>query len=81
MSTLTKAGIYELQGYKEEALEIYKEILKKDPHNQEAKSAIKRMIGLRKKYSDVDEQMRDFFININSSVERFEFERWLSKWS
>lgn len=81
MSTLTKAGIYELQGHKAEALEIYKEILKKDPHNQEAKSAIKRMVGMRKKYGEVDEQMKEFFINISSEVERTEFERWLSKWN
>jgi len=31
MQTLTLANIYELQGLKEEALEIYKEILKKEP--------------------------------------------------
>ena len=30
MQTLTLANIYELQGLKEEALDIYKEILKKD---------------------------------------------------
>ncbi|DAB31009.1 MAG TPA: hypothetical protein CFH84_00965, partial [Sulfurimonas sp. UBA12504] len=33
MQTLTLANIYELQGLKEEALEIYKEILKKNPQN------------------------------------------------
>jgi len=30
MNTLTLASVYELQGLKEEALEIYKEVLKKD---------------------------------------------------
>jgi tetratricopeptide (TPR) repeat protein len=35
MQTLTLANIYELQGLKEEALEIYKELLKKDKNNTE----------------------------------------------
>jgi len=30
MNTLTLASVYELQGLKEEALEIYKGVLKKD---------------------------------------------------
>ena len=33
MQTLTLANIYELQGLKEEALEIYKKILRNDPNN------------------------------------------------
>ncbi len=79
MSTLTKANIYELQGYKEEALEIYKDILQRDPHNKEARSAIKRILGMRKKFGDVNEQMKEFFINISDDIEKYEFERWLSK--
>ncbi len=79
MSTLTRANIYELQGYKAEALEIYKEILQKDPHNKKARSSIKRILGMRKKYGDVNERMKEFFINISDDVERVEFERWLSK--
>ncbi len=79
MSTLTKANIYELQGYKSEALEIYRSILKKDPLNTEAKEAIERLIGVRKAYGIVNGEMKDFFINLNSEVEINEFERWLSK--
>ncbi len=79
MSTLTKANIYEIQGYKAEALEIYKSILEKNPYNAQAKEAIQRLIGVRKKYGDVNEEMRDFFVNINSQIEINEFERWLSK--
>ena len=44
MQTLTLANIYELQGLKEEALDIYKEILKKDPSNSDAKIAIRRTL-------------------------------------
>jgi len=51
MQTLTLANIYELQGLKEEALEIYKEVLKKDPSNTDAKIAIRRLSGMRKKVS------------------------------
>ena len=77
MKTLTLASIYELQGLKSEALEIYKDLLKKDPNNKEAKVAIKRLSGLRKKYLGVNEDMKKFFVNMNSEVEFLEFERWL----
>ncbi len=81
MKTLTLASIYELQGLKNEALEIYKDILKKDSNNKEAKVAIKRLSGLRKKYLGVNEDMKKFFVNMDSEVEFMEFERWLAKWN
>lgn len=82
MKTLTLASIYELQGLKSEALEIYKEILKANPDNKEAKIAIKRLSGIRKKYLGVNEEMKKFFLNMNSEVEFLEFERWMVKlWS
>ena len=80
MQTLTLANIYELQGLKEEALEIYQEILKKDPNNADAKIAIRRLSGMRKKFLGCNEQMKEFFINMDDPVEFNEFERWL-KWS
>lgn len=79
MSTLTKANIYELQGYKSEALDIYKEILHKDPYNKEARLAIERILGMRKKFENTNEEMRDFFDNLSCDVEIKEFERWLLK--
>jgi len=79
MQTLTLANIYELQGLKEEALEIYKEILKKDPANSEAKIAIRRLSGIRKKFLNVNEEMKDFFVKMDSDIEINEFERWLLK--
>jgi len=78
MKTITLANIYELQGLKEEALEIYREILQKDPNNSEAKVAIRRLSGMRKKFLGVDEDMKDFFVKMDSPVEFKEFERWLS---
>jgi len=79
MKTLTLANIYELQGFKEEALDIYKEILENDPQNSEAKIAIRRLSGMRKKFLNVNNQMKDFFVKMDSDVEFNEFERWLLK--
>lgn len=77
MQTLTLASLYELQGHKDEALEIYKEILKKDPNNTEVKIAIRRLSGVKRKFSGVNKEMLDFFVKMDSEVEFLEFERWL----
>ena len=79
MQTLTLANIYELQGLKEEALDIYKEVLKKDPNNSDAKIAIRRLSGMRKKFLNVNPQMKEFFLKMDAEVEFNEFERWLLK--
>jgi tetratricopeptide (TPR) repeat protein len=79
MQTLTLANIYELQGLKEEALEIYKEVLKKDSNNSDAKIAIRRLSGMRKKFLNVDMQMKEFFLKMDAEAEFNEFERWLLK--
>jgi len=79
VKTLTLASIYELQGLKEDALDIYKDILKDDPKNKEARVALKRLSGIRKKYLGVDEQMKKFFVSMKNDVEFSEFERWLVK--
>lgn len=78
MKTLTLASIYELQGLKENALEIYRDILKSDPSNKEAKIAIRRLSGIRKKHQGVNEEMKEFFIKMDSEIEFYEFERWLA---
>jgi len=79
MQTLTLANIYELQGLKEEALDIYKEVLRKDPNNSDAKIAIRRLSGVRKKFLKVDKDMKEFFLKMDTDVEFKEFERWLLK--
>ncbi|WP_457593062.1 tetratricopeptide repeat protein [Hydrogenimonas sp.] len=79
MKTLTLAQIYELQGLKSDALEIYKEILKKDPDNHEARVAIRRLSGIRRHFGNVNESMKRFFIEMDSEAEFAEFERWLAK--
>lgn len=77
MQTLTLANIYELQGLKEDALEIYKEILKKDPNNADAKIAIRRLSGMRKKFLGVNNEMKSYFIEMEEEAEFIQFERWL----
>lgn len=79
MQTLTLANIYELQGLKEEALDIYKEVLKNDPSNSDAKIAIRRLSGMRKKFLNVNNEMKDFFLKMDDEIEINEFERWLLK--
>jgi len=79
MQTLTLANIYELQGLKEEALDIYTKILIKDPSNSDAKIAIRRLSGMRKKFLSVNTQMKEFFLKMDTDVEFNEFERWLLK--
>ncbi|NWF67430.1 MAG: hypothetical protein HXX81_08200 [Campylobacterales bacterium] len=79
MKTLTLASVYENQGLKDEALEIYKEILKNDSNNIEAKIAIKRLSSERKKFSGLNKEMKKFFVLMESDTEFKEFERWLLK--
>ena len=79
MQTLTLANIYELQGLKEEALDIYKEVLRTNPQNSDAKIAIRRLSGMRRKYLDVNQEMKEYFLKMDTEVEFNEFERWLLK--
>lgn len=79
MQTLTLANIYELQGLKEEALDIYKEVLRKNPKNSDAKIAIRRLSGMRRKYLNVNQEMKEYFLKMDTEVEFNEFERWLLK--
>ncbi len=79
MQTLTLANIYELQGLKEEALEIYKDVLSRDPSNSDAKIALRRLSGMRRKFMGVNREMKDFFLQMDDEIEYIEFERWLLK--
>ncbi|MDL0088603.1 hypothetical protein [Campylobacter gastrosuis] len=77
LNTITKALIYESQGLKDDALEVYKNILKNDPSNKDALLAIYRLSGVRKSKPIKNEQMKEFFINLNTPEEVNEFKRWL----
>ncbi|CAM2894591.1 tetratricopeptide repeat protein [Helicobacter burdigaliensis] len=78
MKTFTLASIYELQGHRHEAAQIYEEILQKDPSNSEARVALLRLRSNRKNYGKPgNEAMLNLFIQMDSSIEYNEFERWL----
>ena len=79
MKTLTLASIYEIQGHRHEAAEIYKTILQENPENIEAKIALKRLTSNRKNYGKANEEMLNFFISMDLQIEYNEFERWLLK--
>lgn len=80
-NTLTLASIYELQGYKDEALVIYQDILKKNPDNFEAQQALKRL-KINKKFGGVNEAAKKMFMNASSNSEELKnFERWLMQWN
>ena len=77
--TITEALIYEAQGLKDDALIVYKNILKREPANAAAIAAIRRLSGLSRKKTGVTEQMRDFFVKMKTDEEITEFKRWLIK--
>nr|WP_315058368.1 hypothetical protein [uncultured Campylobacter sp.] len=77
--TITEALIYEAQGLKDDALIVYKNILKREPANAAAIAAIRRLSGLSRKKMGVNEQMKDFFIKMKTDEEITEFKRWLIK--
>ena len=66
--TITEALIYENQGLRDEALEVYKNILMRDPNNQEARSAIRRLSGLKRKNGETNEQMLEFYLNLKENL-------------
>lgn len=78
-NTITEALIYEAQGLTDDAVEIYKNILKNDANNKDALAAIHRLSGLRKQRKCENEQMREFFVNMREKEEIVEFKRWLIK--
>ncbi len=81
-NTITEALIYENQGLRDDALEIYKNILKTDPTHKEARAAIRRLSGIRRLGAEPnDEQMLGFFLNLKDgdAIGIREFKRWLIK--
>ena len=73
----TYARILESQGFFKEAFVIYKKLLKKYPNNIEIKKALRRLKKYRTNFDGVNEDMKDFFIFMNTDKEFNEFEEWL----
>ena len=74
IKTKTYAQILESQGFKNEALKIYQELLK-NSNDEEIKEAIKRLVT-RKKFNNVNILKLREFDEINQK-NRYEFEQWL----
>ena len=75
MSTITKAKIYERQGYTADAIAIYSQLLKNEPDNVELKKAVQRLRGKNM-------QKVAFFTAMHKKEQFQVFEKWLVKpWS
>jgi hypothetical protein len=74
--TKTYARILETQGFKQEALEIYEELLKEN-EDSEILEAIQRL-KKRKFFEGVNVLKLKEFNELNQ-LNRFEFEKWLSE--
>ena len=75
MQTLTLAEIYAKQGYLDEARDIYRAILEREPENETAQKALKELSG--EKEQKCDEEMLALFNSLANEVELKRFERWL----
>ena len=79
--TNTLASIYEIQGYKEEAMMIYEEILAKDPKNMEASAALVRLKTQKHNFSGVNRDKLELFVNARTASDYQKLEKWLLQWS
>ena len=76
----TYAEILASQGFKNEAIEVYKKLLDKNPNDKEIIEALNRLMR-RKTFKGVNILKLKEFDNINQK-NRYEFEEWLKelKW-
>ncbi|EMH00182.1 tetratricopeptide repeat protein [Helicobacter pylori] len=85
LETITLARIYEEQGFFEEALQIYTNILKKTPDHTEALKQIKRLEKIQKNLTPFkhDALLKQHYLNFIKgdflSVENLE--QWLVEWN
>jgi len=77
----TYAEILISQGFKSEAVEVYRKLLEKNPDDSEIKEALERLMK-RKKFEGVNVLKLKEFDNINQKT-RYQFEEWLKdlKWT
>ncbi len=85
LETITLANIYEEQGFFEEALQIYINILKKTPDHAEALKQMKRLEKIQKNLAPFknDALLERHYLNFikgdRLSVENLE--KWLVEWN
>jgi hypothetical protein len=73
----TYASILESQGFFKEAFVIYKKLLQKNPNDMEIKKALKRLKKYRVTFDNVDVNMKNFFISMQTDEDFRKFEEWL----
>lgn len=74
MSNLTKALIYESQGLIEDAILLYKDILKIDPNNKEALLGLERL-SLEKDSRKNSDKLELFYSSDKNDIDKFK--KWL----
>ncbi|EQL65939.1 hypothetical protein N408_01020 [Helicobacter pylori FD703] len=85
LETITLANIYEEQGFFEEALQIYTNILEKTPNHTEALKQMKRLEKIQKNLAPFkhDATLEWHYLNFikgdRLSVENLE--KWLVEWN
>ncbi|WP_120839052.1 tetratricopeptide repeat protein [Helicobacter pylori] len=85
LETITLANIYEEQGFFEEALQIYTNILKKTPDHTEALKQMKRLEKIQKNCTPfkhdalLERHYSNFIKGDRLSVENLE--KWLVEWN
>ena len=79
MKTLTLANIHESQGYNEEAIKIYQDILAQDPENEAALLGLKRFTQVRRGFSGVNQKKKYYFARMSKKEQYIQFERWLAQ--
>ncbi|MUU27281.1 hypothetical protein KVS21_00815 [Helicobacter pylori] len=85
LETITLAHIYEEQGFFEEALQIYTNILNKTPDHTEALKQIKRLEKIQKNCTPFkhDALLKQHYLNFIKgdflSIENLE--QWLVEWN
>lgn len=81
IKSIALARIYEMQGLKEDALTIYRDILLHDPSDKDAQHAIKYLMLEQSNFPHVNTARKEQFISPQSQDDRIQFQRWLFQWN
>ncbi|WP_299328078.1 tetratricopeptide repeat protein [uncultured Helicobacter sp.] len=77
INTSTLAGIYEMQGHTEEAIIIYEELLKQNPHDERFKRALVRLKTKKHNFHGVNRDKLELFVNASTQRDYQKLEQWL----
>ncbi|TLD97592.1 hypothetical protein LS71_002270 [Helicobacter jaachi] len=81
IKTTLLAQIYEMQGLKEDALKIYRDILSSEPDNREAQAAIERLLSTKRHFPSPNLAQLELFSNPRNEEDLLQFQRWLLEWT